>query len=66
MEKGTEIQIGGETHVLDTLIGQGGMSQVYTAYRKGNSEKHYIAVKFLPIEMAGDKKRLKALNLLGI
>lgn len=62
MEKGTEFQIGGETHVLEKLIGQGGMSQVYTAYRKGNTGKHYIAVKFLPTEMAGDKKRIKALK----
>jgi hypothetical protein len=46
MEKGTEFQIGGEIHVLDRLIGQGGMSQVYTAYRKSNggTEKQYIAV----------------------
>ena len=62
MEKGTEFQIGGETHVLDKLIGKGGMSEVFTAYRKGNSEKHYIAVKFLPYEMAHDKRRLKALK----
>ncbi len=62
MEKGTEFQIGGETHVLDKLIGQGGMSEVYTAYRKGNLEKHCIAVKFLPSHMARDKKRIKALK----
>lgn len=62
MEKGTEFQIGGETHVLDKLIGKGGMSEVYIAYRKGYAEKQYIAVKFLPAEMAGDKKRLKALK----
>lgn len=64
MEKGTEFQIGGETHVLDRLIGQGGMSQVYTAYRKsdGGVEKQYIAVKFLPASMARDKKRIKALK----
>mgnify|MGYP001324402177 CR=1 FL=1 len=62
MEKGTEFQIGGETHVLDRFIGQGGMSQVYTAYRKGDAEKHCVAVKFLPPQMAGDRKRIKALK----
>jgi serine/threonine protein kinase len=62
MDRGTEFQIGGETHILDTFIGKGGMSQVYTAYRKGNKEKHYIAVKFLPPQMARDKKRIKALK----
>ena len=62
MERGTEFQIGGETHVLDRFIGQGGMSQVYTAYRKGNTERYCIAVKFLPPHMARDRKRIKALK----
>ncbi|MCK4904854.1 serine/threonine protein kinase [bacterium] len=64
MEKGTEFQIGGETYVFDKLVGQGGMSQVYTAYKKtnDNAETHYIAVKFLPPSMESDKRRIKALR----
>ncbi len=64
MERGTEFQIGAETYVLDRFIGQGGMSQVYTAYRKDDvsAEKQCIAVKFLPPNMARDKKRIQALK----
>ncbi|MDD5454395.1 MAG: serine/threonine-protein kinase [Candidatus Ratteibacteria bacterium] len=64
MERGTEFQIGGETYVLGKFIGQGGMSQVYTAHRKNESETegHCIAVKFLPPNMARDKRRIKALK----
>jgi serine/threonine protein kinase len=40
------------------------MSQVYTAYKKtGNEpERQYVAVKFLPANMAQDKRRVKALR----